>query len=502
MSTLIPTTDSTTIYSMTDVANSQEMSLASIYAVETAERDIGGLFSDIKFKSGNISQFYDIFKCVDESIRELELVTKVQPRVAYNRTNTNINNLFVHIAQNRLVKEESSPLQSQDMSAFLPSPIRWARHDGARKDRLYGKVRDLGMAVNLLKQTTGSGSSSTAGNSCTVSVGGQSPTLSAITISTSTRENSQTSVSIAQASIPQAPIRPPTLRKRMSSSPTKQTPLRQLPSRRRGQQSIDTNFSEFAERDDVAVPVSAFSQTQTQSSLESNPVDPFVAAAYALMNLNPESPRVVFPLTEYPTTLTSKEPAPILGSLRKRRSAGNSPHIVIPASKRGKFGNKGLTSPTTDTSFLYSPPISEDGALLRNINRRSSSSSSAASTPTKPSSVRSTRRFSAKEIIVLPEIDDNDDFYAESEDEKEKHLFHRRSTPVSTNVSPTKPCSAKFLNEQREKLQDYLAKAGVVAEPMEVTSAEEGGVSEETDAETDDDLAVSRMLCEIKGSVV
>ncbi|KAI9350313.1 hypothetical protein BDR26DRAFT_891585 [Obelidium mucronatum] len=328
---------------------------------------------------------------------------------------------------------------------------RWARHDGARKDRLYGKVRDLDAALDLLKQ------------SCGTPIGASSPKTS--------NEVSQTVNNISPISTSDSLLEAmPMLRKIHSPKGS--------PSKQRKRLTHNTSL-------DDSIMAEAGGSPNSQSS-----EDPFVAAAYALMFINGgHEPPPTVTTVDFPTSkpIEDHARAPILDSLRKRKA---TPHISIPPPKRAKD----FTSPATDTSCLYSPPISENGTYLRSISKRSSPTSST-STPTKPSRIPAPRRFAAKEVIILPEIDDNDDFYAESDEEKQdiKHVqTRRRSTPVSATTTPK--CSADFLIEQREMLQSYLAKAGV-CQPVEVTSGEG-----ETDNETEDEsgFEVSKLLCGIK----
>ncbi|ORY49525.1 hypothetical protein BCR33DRAFT_713828 [Rhizoclosmatium globosum] len=390
------------------------ITLIEMDAFDSPENDTE---SDIQFKgSQNERGQYDAFSSVEQSLTDLALV-KGKPEHESSR----YTNMFSF--QSLYQSPKPITVVPQLQSPTVNNRYRWARHDGARKDRLYGKVRDLGAALDLLKHN-GSSGNSVVGSSCGASIQGDVSPMPTATC------------------LPLSPIAPK-MRKRVAPKFNSAASLKS---------PVKTNSVSESSVALQSKPTPASNHTTVL--MEEQPVDdPFVAAAYALMfiNNNGEVPPALSPALSTSIPQNVDEPiSPVRMSLRKRRSGGAPTHST---NKRRK-----TSSPRTDTSFLYSPPISEDGAFV--ISKYGPFSN--LRTPTKG------RDNERKDLIILPEIDDNDDFYAESEDEEQSVQF-RRSTPISTATTPK--CQ-NFLKEQRELLHNYLNKAGV-SQQMEVTSGEE-----------------------------
>ncbi|KAJ3082587.1 hypothetical protein HDU99_002201 [Rhizoclosmatium hyalinum] len=390
------------------------ITLIEMDAFDSPENDTE---SDIQFKgSQNERGQYDAFSSVEQSLTDLALV-KGKPEHESSR----YTNMFSF--QSLYQSPKPITVVPQLQSPTVNNRYRWARHDGARKDRLYGKVRDLGAALDLLKHN-GSSGNSVVGSSCGASIQGDVSPMPTATC------------------LPLSPIAPK-MRKRVAPKFNSAASLKS---------PVKTNSVSESSVALQSKPAPASGHTTVL--MEEQPVDdPFVAAAYALMfiNNNGEVPPALSPALSTSIPQNVDEPiSPVRMSLRKRRSGGAPTHST---NKRRK-----TSSPRTDTSFLYSPPISEDGAFV--ISKHGPFSN--LRTPTKG------RDNERKDLIILPEIDDNDDFYAESEDEEQSVQF-RRSTPISTATTPK--CQ-NFLKEQRELLHNYLNKAGV-SQQMEVTSGEE-----------------------------
>ncbi|KAJ3064898.1 hypothetical protein HDU98_011747, partial [Podochytrium sp. JEL0797] len=396
-------------------------------------------------------------------------------------------NLFTHLAQKTHASVSLHQQPTPPLQTYTPV-VQWIRHDGARRNRLSGKVRDLSTAVEVLIHTGVSPASSAVEGGNGIE---EVQDVDAIEVSDSllrTRRKGDGVKKRGSANARDALVSPKRVPlKKLRRSATRKVSYTESSvewegvgrtSRQKSHQPHQNHSEQQLQRED----------TQLQVNQEVQHEDPFVAAAYALLSITQE-PAPSTPTSQAPIIPELKSPSPFS---RNRRSS--TPSLAgAPRSFNTRRKSRG-TTPSNHTNadaslFLTSPPVSEDRANHHagakfGMNLRNS----VTTTPTKPPPfLRSNSSVPVQDLIVLPEIDDNDAFYSSSE---EKPVQKRKRGNDAALSCKKKVC---------ERQKDPRFVPPIV---WEEDDEEEDG-EECTDIETEDEasLEVSKLLCDIRGGV-